>query len=80
MDELEERRRRGGTGKAYLVPIGDLYPDEQYIIIRGKFGVGLAAFETHFIYSEQEQETVDIKVTESCQPEVNFKIGPIRQC
>lgn len=77
MDELEERRRRGGTGKAYLVPLGDPYPDERYVIIRGKFGLGVASFESHYLYSDQEQEQVDIKVTESCP---TFKIGPISQC
>lgn len=53
-----KERNAGGTRAApFLTPIGPLFPDEQYVIFRGRLGSGLATFERHAEYVPEDQAT-----------------------
>ena len=58
-------RARGSRAGAYLVPLGPIYPDERYVIVRGKLGQGMAAFEKHIEYNSEDQPEHSIKLAEN---------------
>lgn len=58
-------RARGSRYGAYLVPLGPIYPDERYVIVRGRLGQGMVAFEKHIEYNSEDQPEHSIKLTEN---------------
>jgi len=73
-------RARGSRYGAYLVPLGSIYPDERYVIVRGKLGQGLATFEKHIEYDSEDQPEHSIKVNENwlnIATEPTFKVSSL---
>jgi len=58
-------RARGSRYGAYLIPLGPIYSDERYVIVRGKLGQGLASFEKHIEYNSEDQPEHSIKLDEN---------------
>lgn len=71
-------RARGSRMGAYLIPLGPIYPNEHYVILRGKLGQGLATFEKHIEYDSEDQPAHSIRVNENwlnIATEPTFKVS-----